>query len=52
MSDIIEIDDLEQKYLDEKDIFKKMEIRDKINELKGKEISCDFENPDCETCSG
>lgn len=38
----------------EKDIFKKMEIKDQIDELNNvKHLVCDLEDPEgCETCSG
>ena len=46
------LEQLEKQFREEKSIFKKMEIHDKIQELKGNIIVCDFNNPDCENCSG
>lgn len=43
---------LQEDFKNEKDVFKKMEIQDEINELKGKIITCNFQKTDCETCSG
>jgi hypothetical protein len=50
MSTAEKINSLEQQYLAERNLTKKMDLKDQINELKGVELSCNFENKDCENC--